>query len=135
MEWGVKGCRNSQIIATLEFDARRLIKIWEDNRLREKQEVERRIIQRELQVQKEQELHKFTTLIQRARRWQDTQLMREYIAYVEVKATQTDKLTQELESWILWAKSKIDWYDPDTETDDHFLNDVDRDTLQFKKDR
>lgn len=123
------------IIATLEFDARRLIKIWEDNRLREKKEEERRLIQRELQVQKEQELHKFRALLQRARRWQDTQLMRGYIAYVEVKATQTDKLTPEFESWILWAKSKIDWYDPDTETDDHFLNDVDRDTLQFKKDR
>lgn len=92
-------------------------------------------MQRELQVQKEQELHKFTKLLQRARRWQDSKLMRGYIAHVEAKASQADKVTQELESWILWAKSKIDWYDPDTETDDDFLNDVDRDTLQFKKDR
>lgn len=122
------------IIATLELDAQWLIGYWEKNRLREKQEEEERSIRRKLQSQKEEELRQFKSLLDRAKRWEDAKLMREYITSIDAKGRQTGKLTQELEAWIIWAKGKADWYDPDTSMEDDLLSDVDRDTLQFKKD-
>ncbi len=39
--------------------------------------------------------------------------------------------TANSESWLEWAKKKLDWYDPHIEADDELLKDVDRDTLVF----
>jgi hypothetical protein len=38
----------------------------------------------------------------------------------------------EIEEWLIWAKSKLDWYNPTINADDELLNNVDKDDLHFK---
>jgi hypothetical protein len=33
----------------------------------------------------------------------------------------------EIEEWLIWAKSKLDWYNPTINADDELLNNVDKD--------
>ena len=52
-------------------------------------------------------------------------IMDEYLTYIEQQYP-------EREEWIKWAKEKLEWYNPTTESNDELLNDVDKNTLKFK---
>lgn len=52
---------------------------------------------------------------------------------MEDKAKNEESDNDELKNWIQWAQSKINWYDPLINQPDPDLEDVDKDTLTFKK--
>ena len=43
-----------------------------------------------------------------------------------------NNFSEELKSWVEWARKKAEWYDPFIESEDELLNDVDRETLILK---
>ncbi len=63
-------------------------------------------------------------------RWHKAVNLRNYINEVEAKAKVENRLNDELQSWLSWARKKADWYDPFTETPDELLQDIDRETLE-----
>jgi len=41
-------------------------------------------------------------------------------------------LTEKTKQWIKWANNKANWYDPLINFDDDLLDDVNKETLEFK---
>jgi hypothetical protein len=58
-------------------------------------------------------------------------MLREFIDDVEHKAVEKNSVTNELGSWIKWARKKADWYDPFVEAYDELLHGADRERLSF----
>ena len=42
-------------------------------------------------------------------------------------------LTEEKIKWLIWARKKADWYDPQIEDEDDLLNDIDKDEIDKQK--
>lgn len=82
---------------------------------------------------KEKELNNFKTLLNNAKKWQEIERLRAFLEAVEQKIDRSDPLQEERVNWLEWAKGKVDWYDPTINLEDELLNDVDKDTLTFKK--
>ncbi len=61
------------------------------------------------------------------------QYIRSYIEQFEEQANRTDTLSDEKKEWLEWAKEKADWYDPFIEKEVKLLEEVDRDTLEYKR--
>jgi hypothetical protein len=100
------------IVATLEYDAKCLMSIWEQNRIREQRAQAIQRINEEKEKRKADELKKFKGLLTSTRRFVVAQRIREYLDSIEQKAAKGGGLTEELQRWIQWAKAKADWYDP-----------------------
>lgn len=83
-----------------------------------------------VQERKQIELDAFKNLLSDAKRWQQAEIMKRYIAALE-NSQQTVMVDKE--NWLTWARQKIDWYDPFVEAADDLLQDVDRNTLTFIK--
>lgn len=94
---------------------------------------EKERVLREQQVRKEHELHRFKELLQQAKRWHEAQLLRAYIAAVEQQAEDAPVPFPDRKAWLAWAGQKADWYDPQVDLPDDLLDEVDKDTLAFKK--
>jgi hypothetical protein len=41
---------------------------------------------------------------------------------VEANAIRSGNISEELNNWILWAKQKVEWYDPLINREDSLLN-------------
>jgi hypothetical protein len=94
---------------------------------------EKERIRLEIEKRKERELSDFKELIKEALRWSQTKLLRNYIDETEAKALASDTFSAEFTTWLLWARKKINWYDPHIHEDDELLKDVDRGNLTFIK--
>ncbi|MCD8539257.1 MAG: hypothetical protein LRY55_05450, partial [Leadbetterella sp.] len=57
--------------------------------------------------------------------WKEVEILREYIDQIELKAIYENRLTEEMVSWLDWARGKADWFDPLTDKPDEWLKDVD----------
>ncbi|WP_139307928.1 hypothetical protein [Pontibacter flavimaris] len=88
---------------------------------------------REQQARKEQELNSFKELLLQAKRWHEAQLLRSYIAAVAQQAEDTPSPTPQWREWLIWAEQKTDWYDPQVNLPDDLLEEVDKETLSFRK--
>ena len=64
-----------------------------------------------------------------AHHWEKYNILKEYYDFIK---SQPDKSTQ-TEEWLQWASKKLNWYNPLTEIQEEFLDDVDKDALTFKK--
>jgi hypothetical protein len=114
-----------KIVAKLELDAKKE-KEWEEEcRIskikREKEEAIKKIFLE----RKQKELSNFKQLLSNAQRLDKTTKMRNYIKTVEENALANNSLNEELKNWIVWAKDKVDWYDPLISKEDDFLSDYD----------
>ena len=121
------------VLAKLEIDSRQLAEreaLWKKQR--EEYETQARI-RREQIERKEQELAGFKALLRQAARWRQATQLREYIGATEQDAIARGGLSEEGQTWLDWARGKIDWYDPLIEKEDEFLKEVDRETLTFKR--
>lgn len=76
------------------------------------------------------ELEKFKQLINDAKRYEEVKVLRAYIADLEIKAKENSN--SELNQYIQWAKSKIDWYDPSVNAPDEALSRFNRDSLKLE---
>lgn len=94
-----------------------------------------RLKEEALQKQKEQELSKFKELLSMATRWHKAEYLRNFIKELENNDLKLQFQNEVIEDTIQWAKEKADWYDPLIEKEDKLLADVDRDTLEVKKNK
>ncbi len=119
----------SRIIAELEIHGEelRLEKI-EREKSWAKQKIEQEKRERYFKL-REKELKDFKTLLVKATRWRQTEVLRNYINAVEAQSPSDASTQEEKKKWIEWARSKADWFDPTIESDDSLLSGVDRDTL------
>ena len=98
---------------------RRQERIYFEEQCKIREEKER--IEREIKARKEKEVRDFKKLVKEANQWQQTQMIRSYISYVEQNALEAGELSDELKNWIDWSKQKADWYDPYKKKDDIIL--------------
>ena len=110
--------RLSSILAKLELEAIRIKKERIESEIRHQEYVRKRKIEDERKQLFEKELKDFKNLKHIAKRWQETQDIRNYINTVETNAINTNTLTEELKNYINWAKDKADWYDPIIQKED-----------------
>jgi len=84
-----------------------------------------------LEKRKRTELARFRELLAKAKRLDQTEIIRSYIKVVEENAINNNSITPDLRDWISWAKRKANWFDPMIEADDELLDGVDRSTLCY----
>jgi len=101
---------------------------------REKQDKLRKI-EENLQKQKDEELSKFKALLTMATRWHKAEYLRKFIKELGRNDVKLQYENQPFEDTLEWAKEKADWYDPLIEKEVKLLEDVDRDTLEAKRNR
>jgi hypothetical protein len=106
------------ILAWFEASARELKAHWDENAKREKEEEEHKRKEQEIKEQKENEIRKFNNLLDEAERWHKTQILREYITYLEFNNISNQ---DDFQDWLVWAKNKADWYDPIVKKEDDIL--------------
>jgi hypothetical protein len=121
----------SGIIAHLELAAKERMEIRLENQRQEKERKEKERIQREFERKQEEDLSAFKRILDKAERWHKTVNLRNYIDELELKNLNSQTSTDELKSWLEWARKKADWYDPFIEAEDELLKNVDRGTLSL----
>jgi hypothetical protein len=123
----------SRIIAYMELKDRELTETWRQNEIAKKEREEKLRIEKELHEKKENELNNFKDLLRKSKRMHKAVIMREYIDEFERGVIAANQLTDELKSYITWARKKADWYDPFIEANDELMQGIDREELELKK--
>lgn len=121
------------IIAKLELQAIKEKQDAIDRETWHKEYERKRKIEEELEAKRNFELIEFKGLFKKANRWHQAEILRKYIAEVEIKAKENNSLTEEVVNWLKWANVKVEWYDPFTEKEDETFNKVNRETLEYKR--
>jgi len=118
-----------KILANLELYAKKEIEEQRKSELaRIKREEEQKIlleeqrIKKEIRKQKKKEYHAFRELFVQASRLHQANILRDYIQTVETNAIKSGNISDDMQSWILWAKQKVEWYDPLINREDQLLN-------------
>ena len=124
----------SNIVAYLEVKGEELREERNLREIRHKKEEELAQQKREYRQRQERELDDFKLLLNKVKRWQKLNLIRGYIDELETTSIERNIFTEEIQTWVAWARKKADWYDPQINADDELLSDVDKETLTFKKD-
>lgn len=114
-----------KIVAKLELDAKEENEWREECRISKIKQEKEEAIKKIFQEQRQKELSNFKQLLSNAERLDKTAKLRHYIKTVEENALADNSLDEELKNWIVWAKDKVDWYDPLISKEDDFLNDYD----------
>jgi hypothetical protein len=123
--------RISRAVAKVELEVEYFLRVWAENDRRAEAVRQREIAEAEVLARKKKELNDFKLLLNAAQRHDDVKLIRAYIQSKEDAARKNDTLNDALLNWIEWARKKADWYDPNIESFDESLNDVDRNSLTF----
>ncbi|WP_439879676.1 hypothetical protein ACSX1A_10855 [Pontibacter sp. MBLB2868] len=125
--------RLSAIIAYLEWKTQHEEE-WRLECQKEKEvRLEKERVLREQQARKEQELLRFKHLLQQAKRWHEAQQLRAYIAAEAQQVDSSSPQSTERKEWLAWAEQKANWYDPQVNLSDELLDEVDKETLVFRK--
>jgi len=114
----------SIILAKLELEGLRWKELHEEADRQRKLREERERIERELKERKENESRAFKKLFSQATRLHHANILRDYVQTVEAKVVKTGNISDEMQNWIVWAKQKIEWYDPLINREDPLLDDV-----------
>jgi len=112
----------SNIIASLELKAKKIKKESIENEKWQRENEKKRKIKEERKQRFDKEVEKFNTLKSNAKRFEETEQMRNYIKAVEINAIKNNSLTEELKNWIQWANDKTDWYDPIIQKEDELFS-------------
>jgi len=119
----------SKIMARLELMAERLKKEREENERRWARMREEELIRKQFEERKKLEVKAFQQLVRAANRWKEAQIIREYIDQKEREALTANSIGEEMTAWLLWARNKVDWYDPLRGTQDEWLKDTSPDKI------
>jgi len=111
----------SNIIASLELKAKKQIKERIENEKWQREYEKIRKFEEERKQRFDKEVEKFKALKSNAKKFDETEQMRNYIKAVETNAIKNNSLTEELKNWIQWANNKTDWYDPIIQKDDELF--------------
>lgn len=118
-----------KILIKIESEFQKMFKKRQQWKLHDQKQGDLKKIEQAKQKLKEDELNKFTSFYNDAHRLKKFTILKEYYSFLE---NQENK-TAELQEWLIWAKSKLDWYNPMVDIEDELLSDVDKDSLTFKK--
>ena len=124
--------RISRAVAKIELEVEYYVRVWAENAKREEEQKRMERDRLEVIARKKKELDEFKLLLNAAQRYNDVKLLREYVQSKEELARNNGTLTEELLSWLDWARKKVDWYDPHIEAYDELLSEVNKATLTFK---
>lgn len=94
---------------------------WKNQREIQRKEEEKKLA---FQERREKEVKNFKDMFRDASRWQQTNNLRNCIDAMEANAKEKGGITEEILSWLAWARNKADWYDPFIGINDELLNDV-----------
>ncbi len=122
----------SLILANFEIIGEREHQQAMERERKEELEKELKLVRLHLENRKRTELARFRELLVKAKRMNQTLVIRNFIDSVEKNAAGKNRMTPELQQWIDWANHKADWYDPMIEEKDELLDGVDRSTLSFE---
>jgi hypothetical protein len=114
-----------KIVAKLEIDAKKEKEWQEECRISQIKREKEEAIKKVFLECKQKELSNFKQLLSNAERLDKSIKLRNYIKTVEENALINDVLDEELKYWIIWAKDKVDWYDPLIRKQDDLLSDSD----------
>lgn len=119
------------ILANIEVIGEREHQQAIDQEKKEELRSEMERVRLHLEKRKSIELARFRELLAKAKRMEETVIIRNYIDVVEENAVSKNRMIPKLQEWIDWAKGKANWYDPLIEEKDELLEGVDRSTLFF----
>lgn len=117
----------------VSYEERKKEREERERRWAEQEEKER--IKIEYEKRKEKELNDFKKASAKAKRWHNSNILRNYLEAFKNAKSAEGTLPAEIDDWIKWAENKADWYDLFIEKNDSLLEDVDRDTLITNKSR
>lgn len=123
----------SLIIASLELIALEEIRRDIEREKRNKEEARLAEIKKNYEKLQDEDLEAFRQTLNKAERWHKAVNLRNYIKEVESRAIAGNNLTEETKSWLTWARTKADWYDPFIEAKDELINNADKETLTMKR--
>lgn len=118
----------ARIVAKLELMAQKENQWQEDCRLRQIEREKQEAIEKAIAEEKQKEVQDFKVLLQTANRFDEVTKLRNYVNAVKEQADPSD---EQLQQWIIWAMSKINWMDPLVNSQDKIFTDAD--LLHFKK--
>lgn len=114
------------IIAEIEYRGQKEKEERIKHEIRRKQEEERQRIEKERKARKDKEIQDFKNLLHESKSWHKSVILDNYIKEVEKRATENNTLTEELKTWLMWAKNKAEWFNPFIKKEDEFLTEQDR---------
>ena len=114
------------IIAEIEYRGIKEKEKRIEYEIRRKQEEERQRIEKERKARKDKEIQDFKNLLHESKSWHKSVILDNYIKEVEKRATENNALTEELKTWLVWAKHKSEWFNPFIKKEDGFLTEQDR---------
>lgn len=104
-----------KIISYLEAKAQELNRQILENRERRRIHEEQERKKEQIIERKNSEFKNFQSLIEKANRWKQSQVLKEYIAHIQENDKDLD------EEWIKWAMEKATWLDPTSGFEDELL--------------
>ncbi|MBC5836003.1 hypothetical protein G6N05_14170 [Flavobacterium sp. F372] len=119
----------AKIVAKIELEAIKELEWRERCRLSVIKREEERKTREEFEARKEKEFAKTKKLFSDSEKFNKAIIYRNYINVTEQKAIAENNLTDELKSWIKWAKDKANWIDPFINKTDELLTEKDKEEL------
>jgi len=117
------------IIARLEIMGEKLNQESIEREIRRQQQQEQKRIEEEKRKRKEKELTDFKKLLKSLSRWHIAEDLRNYLNKVEENAIINNAYSDDLKTWLIWAREKANWYDPLIASEDEFLTDTDMEKM------
>lgn len=117
----------SKIITRLELEGTRLKDEAFSRSLRHAEDSEIKEVEELFNKARRKELAAFRSLLENARVWEQTKMLRDFIN--SLKAT-AEPQSPTFQKWLSWANHKIDWFDPTTDADDPYMAGVDKLNLE-----
>ena len=114
------------IIAEIEYLGQKGKQRRIESAIFRKQYEEKLQLEKDLKDRKDKELNTFKNLLNESKTWHKSVILDNYIKEREKRAIETNTLTDDLKTWLSWAKQKADWYNPFIKKEDEFLNEQDR---------
>lgn len=113
----------AEIIQEEKLEAeRRRMREEEERRKREEAEREERRKREEFRAKRQKEIEKFESLLEKAERLHQANILREYVREYEEYLAKECEITEETADYIQWAKEKIEWLDPFIAKPDLYLD-------------
>jgi hypothetical protein len=100
---------------------------WDIRRKEEKQRLEKE----EIRINRiNVELDKFKSILINIDRWNRANIFRDYLYKYEQHFSSLNELSSEKLDWLVWARQKVNWFDPFIEEEDELLEGIDRNKLE-----
>lgn len=113
-----------KILAKIEFRIQEIRDHRIKQALQEKEKARIEEIARKIQQIKDDEITKFRNFFNSAHRWKKYIVLKEYYNMICSELEKGNEIKDK--EWILWAKEKLDWYNPLVDKKDSILSDLDK---------